>query len=77
MKFLAWGVIGAAVLGIARWFQNSTLQGVAKNISNKFSMQNAQQMMQPLEQMTEPFQQMNQSAQPIPQHNQQINQSTK
>lgn len=77
MKFLTWGVIGAVVLALAGRLRNGTLQQVTKNISNKFSMQNAQQMMQPLEQMTQPFQQMNQSPQPIPQHNQQLNQSTK
>lgn len=82
MKFLAWGVIGAAILSVARGLQNGTLQQFTKNISNKLNLQNAQQMMQPVQQMaqasqrmSQPLQQMNQSSQQANQSSQQMNQS--
>lgn len=83
MKFLTWGVIGAAILGVARGLQNGTFQQFTKNISNKLNLQNGQQMMQPLQQMaqplqqmTQPLQQMNQSSQQTKQPQQQSNQSS-
>ncbi len=74
MKFLALGVIGAAIWGVTKGLKNGSIQQFTKDISNKLNMENAQQMMQ---QMSQPFQQMDGSSQPIPQHNQQINQSSK
>ncbi|MCL1696629.1 MULTISPECIES: hypothetical protein [unclassified Lysinibacillus] len=83
MRFLTWGVIGAVILGVARGFQNGTLQRFTKNISNKLNLQNAQQMMQPiqqmaqpLQQMSQPLQQMNQTSQQSKQPQQQANQSS-
>lgn len=73
MRFLTWGVIGVAILGVARGFQNGTLQQFTKNISNKLNLQNAQQMMQPLQQMAQPMQQM---TQPLQQMNQASQQQT-
>ncbi|KOS62983.1 hypothetical protein FJQ98_07940 [Lysinibacillus agricola] len=74
MRFLTWGVIGAAILGVARGLQNGTLQQFTKNISNKLNLQNAQQMMQPLQQVAQPLQQMNQSQQQTNQSSQQMKQ---
>lgn len=76
MKFLTWGVIGTAILGVARGLQNGTLQQFTKNLSNKLNLQNAQQMMQPLQQMAQPMQQMTQPLQKINQSQQQKNQSS-
>ncbi len=76
MRFFTWGVIGAAILGVARGLQNGTLQQFTKNISNKLNLQNTQQMMQPLQQMTQPLQQMTQPLQQMNQSQQQINQSS-
>ncbi|MDM5233879.1 hypothetical protein [Lysinibacillus pakistanensis] len=73
MRFLTWGVIGAAILGVARGLQNGTLQQFTKNFSNKLNLQNAQQMMQPLQQMAQPMQQM---TQPLQQMNQASQQQT-
>jgi len=67
VRFLTWGVIGAVILGVARGFQNGTLQQFTKNISNKLNLQNAQQMMQPLQQMNQSQQQTNQSSQQMKQ----------
>lgn len=74
MKFLTWGVIGAAILGIARGFQSGNLQQLTKNISKKLNLQ--QQMMQPLQQMAQPMQQMTQPLQQMNQSQQQTNQSS-
>ena len=76
MKFLTWGVIGAAILGIARGLQSGNLQQLIKNISNKLNLQNGQQMMQPLQQMAQPMQQMTQPLQQMNQSQQQTNQSS-
>ena len=76
MRFITWGVIGAAILGVARGLQNGTLQQFTKNISNKLNLQNTQQMMQPLQQMAQPLQQMTQPLQQMNQSQQQTNQSS-
>ena len=76
MRFITWGVIGAAILGVARGLQNGTLQQFTKNISNKLNLQNTQQMMQPLQQMAQPLQQMTQPLQQMKQSQQQTNQSS-
>lgn len=76
MRFLTWGVLGAVIFGVARGFQNGTLQQFTKNISNKLNLQNAQQMMQPIQQMAQPLQQMNQTLQQSKQPQQQTNQSS-
>ncbi|WP_193767065.1 hypothetical protein [Lysinibacillus parviboronicapiens] len=62
-------------MGVARGFQNGTLQQFTKNISNKLNLQNAQQMMQPIQQMAQPLQQMSQPLQQMNQSSQQMNQS--
>lgn len=84
MRFLTWGVLGAVIFGVAKGFQNGTLQQFTKNISNKLNLQNAQQMMQPiqqmvqpLQQMSQPLQQMNQTSQQSKQPQQQTSQSSK
>ena len=76
VRFLTWGVIGAAILGVARGLQNGTLQQFTKNISNKLNLQNTQQMMQPLQQMAQPLQQMTQPLQQMNQSSQQSQQQT-
>jgi len=76
VRFITWGVIGAAILGVARGLQNGTLQQFTKNISNKLNLQNTQQMMQPLQQMAQPLQQMTQPLQQMNQSQQQTNQSS-
>jgi len=76
VRFITWGVIGAAILGVARGLQNGTLQQFTKNISNKLNLQNTQQMMQPLQQMAQPLQQMTQPLQQMKQSQQQTNQSS-
>lgn len=75
MRFLTWGVLGAVIFGVARGFQNGTLQQFTKNISNKLNLQNAQQMMQPIQQMAQPLQQMSQPLQQMNQTSQQSSQS--
>ncbi|MFA1738960.1 hypothetical protein [Lysinibacillus fusiformis] len=74
MRFLTWGAIGAAIFGVARGWQNGTLQQFTKNISNKLNLQNAQQMMQPLQQMSQPLQQTTQPLQQMNQSSQQMKQ---
>ncbi|MGM9949783.1 MAG: hypothetical protein ACI33P_06635 [Lysinibacillus sp.] len=79
MKLLAWGIIGAAILGVASGMQKGSLQRFTKNFSGKLNMQGAQQMMQSAQQimqgaqqMMQPFQQAGQSTQA----SQQMGQST-
>jgi len=76
MKFLTWGVIGAAILGNNKRLQSGNLQQFTKNISNKLNLQNTQQMMQPLQQMAQPMQQMTQPLQQMNQLQQQTTQSS-
>lgn len=76
MKFLTWGVIGAAILGNNKRLQSGNLQQFTKNISNKLNLQKTQQMMQPLQQMAQPMQQMTQPLQQMNQLQQQTTQSS-
>ncbi len=80
MKVLAWGIIGAAILGVASGMPKGTLKQFAKNISGKLNMQGTQQMMQSAQQvvqgaqqMMQPLQQAGTSSQPYQQTNQSSN----
>jgi uncharacterized sporulation protein YeaH/YhbH (DUF444 family) len=69
MRFIAWGVAGAAIYGVVRGMQNGNFKQLLKNFPKKL---NLQQMAQPVQKMTQPLQQMAQPLQKMAQPLQQM-----